>query len=881
MRESAAGVRLALEGVETRVKPSPNSHLLDPESSSRQTQTSNILNHLTSLHTLTTNLTLARSVLREAESWSTLENETLAYLSSGRYRQAAKRLSEASESIHVFQRTPKEFEVRKGLLVSLQNQLEAELDGTLGEMASHAGEAGAGQTRGRGEGRREEDGEGEEKEKMTLEEMYQIFTLIERELEYRAIYFKARRRLIMDTWTSLPSTSPLDLAQSLPQFFTTFLHTLTLESTHMRSIFPDPVISLTTFFQTTFEALEPTLGQRLQEVVDLLAGGERAGEELGALIDAWRATAGFGKNVQGVLDKLFYETQGSVALVASPSGNAPPLTSPGAKSAQRTRSRSNSVSADNKRQSRRFSRSMGAGGLPGGVIANVLAVDTATSPSAVPTLESLIGQWDAVLYEPFLEYQTDYASLEKKFILARLRSKGSSSDVAGKDAGERLLAKGTRVLSLAEDGLDRCLNFTLGFGLVDLLEAVGDVMETCLKESKGLLELPTGSGKGDSLAGKGKTTGIGIDLDELDDLADLDMDIGSAAGSGEISSFKSGLAFLRNCAKLRQRLRDFAGKVDFQVAIVSTGMNLLAQGMPLPADSPLSAVTKGSPILLKQSSLHGLAFVRLLEECDSFANLAVAQAAILDYAKDAQHAAQKAILGSLLVLADGYSALPAWSQPDKVARRGELQVPSFSLSPTDSISHITEGLLDLLRLFESFSSDEGLAFSLETLPFVDVESLNTVAATTLEETRSRPPHHRTMSNAATLAPFMDAPNLSKHHIDPNAHAPFPPEVVISTWVSSTAYTLLNHLTEQVLTEIRPPLTGSGAAQLATDLSYLANAMRALDVESAHLEIWQECCEAKMVGDLRMKLDDEGFVDRTPEAVDIARYVARLRSWNLN
>ena len=73
---------------------------------------------------------LARDVLREAESWSTLESEISSLLSEQSYEKAAEKLSKANNSMVVFQNTP-EYEARRTLMISLQNQLEASLSSAL------------------------------------------------------------------------------------------------------------------------------------------------------------------------------------------------------------------------------------------------------------------------------------------------------------------------------------------------------------------------------------------------------------------------------------------------------------------------------------------------------------------------------------------------------------------------------------------------------------------------------------------------------------------------------------------------------------------------------------------------------------------------------
>uniref|UniRef100_A0A0W0FHF5 Conserved oligomeric Golgi complex subunit 7 n=1 Tax=Moniliophthora roreri TaxID=221103 RepID=A0A0W0FHF5_MONRR len=85
------------------------------------------LEQLKRLDTIKGHMEAAREVLREAESWSTLELEVTSFLTEQNYAKAASRLSEANKSMVVFQNTP-EYDPRRTLLINLQNQLEASLN---------------------------------------------------------------------------------------------------------------------------------------------------------------------------------------------------------------------------------------------------------------------------------------------------------------------------------------------------------------------------------------------------------------------------------------------------------------------------------------------------------------------------------------------------------------------------------------------------------------------------------------------------------------------------------------------------------------------------------------------------------------------------------
>ena len=59
----------------------------------------------------------------------------------------------------------------------------------------------------------------------------------------------------------------------------------------------------------------------------------------------------------------------------------------------------------------------------------------------------------------------------------------------------------------------------------------------------------------------------------------------------------------------------------------------------------------------------------------------------------------------------------------------EARVPMFSLSPSEAMQHAAEGLLNPSRLFEVYTDDDGFAFSIETLPHVDLALLELLTET--------------------------------------------------------------------------------------------------------------------------------------------------------
>merc|ERR1711974_250945 len=74
-----------------------------------------------------------------------------------------------------------------------------------------------------------------------------------------------------------------------------------------------------------------------------------------------------------------------------------------------------------------------------------------------------------------------------------------------------------------------------------------------------------------------------------------------------------------------------------------------------------------------------------------------------------------------------------------------------------------------------------------------------------------------------------------------AFQPLSAEVVVSTWLHSLTRSVLLHLTTNILPSIKY-LTKHGAEQLASDLGYLSNVARALDVEVEQIEKWRNAID---------------------------------------
>lgn len=220
----------------------------------------------------------------------------------------------------------------------------------------------------------------------------------------------------------------------------------------------------------------------------------------------------------------------------------------------------------------------------------------------------------------------------------------------------------------------------------------------------------------------------------------------------------------------------------------------------------------------------------------------------------------------------------------------DLQLPSFSLSPSPVIQHIAEGLLNLPRLFEVYADDDALAFSVETLPFVDKDSLHAMLAHATGEAAME--DDQASRHSATSSPSVPLRRLSSNSIaslgkigaspapEADLSSNLSPEMVSATWLSSLTLSLLSHFTTDILPSIRS-LSTSGCAQLASDLAYLSNIVRALNVEWDDLERWKEAVE-ESDEDGKKKWDAKRtefrLGGRREAGYEVWETVAKMRGW---
>lgn len=806
MKDGASSLQASLVGVVQQTKEAvPNA-------------TGVALDRLRLLDTVKSRMESTREVLREAESWSSLELEVTALLAEKNYAKGAERLSEASRSMVVFQNTP-EYEPRRMLMVNLQNQLEASLSSALVSAINT-------------------------QDLVLCQSYFSIFSQIQRESEFRNYYNASRRTSVLATWSSASlidcDPSPTDtndinsqtFAEFLPKFYANFLALLNLERVSIPAIFPDPALTLSAFVSSTLLALQPPFSHRLSSLA--ATHGESVLREM---ISVLKATEDFAVQVEKVMEKI----RDTIPLSSNNSTlEAPALSNP-------------------RSHTRRRSTRMSISWRPG----------TSSTPGP-GMIKSLVDgmDWDQELFQPLLDFQIDYGTLERRSLenaLHRIVTNDSKEKSQTTDRARLLRERAVDIFTAAEESLLRCTAFTHGYGAVGLVQALDNFFKAFIDIWTADVRLETSNS-----ASLGHTTVSDDDLSDMDytaqDWSDFQTTLhllsSARAVSDRIVSFETKLRL--NLTQIATRFRFSRNEPNSFMVAICRGENQLLEQSPLNSaelhallDS-VETETQARDSFLSPPSAGGLRYSQMSAHLGSEPLLVDARQAVFTFANTCQVSLQGTILSPLRKHLAVYASLTTWeASGDPKSKRTlnahDLQIPKFSLSPTDTMQRVAEGLLNLPRLFEVYADDDALGFSLHTLPYVDPELLKGVPEQPSADAPNQPTHTRRASLSAVKP------------------TPVDPDAVSSAWLSSLGHTLLKHFTTDILPNITT-LSTAGAAQLGSDLEYLVNIVRALNVEFPELNQWKKYSELDEEEGKKMLFE----ADSTDNVLHI---VGRLRGWN--
>ncbi|KAA1069412.1 hypothetical protein PGT21_023753 [Puccinia graminis f. sp. tritici] len=900
MRENALLLRYSLKSIHTQSLPSNESQsesiqpALIPSSDSTTNQASSddtdkLLSHLSTLDLIKERMESARTVLREAEAWSTLESEVTGYLTDPipSHLKAAERLAEAAKSMVVFQHTP-EYEGRRGLMRSLQNELEASLSTNLVKALS-------------------------DKDVRRCKEFYEIFKMIEREGEFKNYYFGSRRSAISSLWNqamleppilttrsvgpSIQNTQIKLSAKSLPmflakQFYPELLRLLQTELDFLPSIFTNPIEALTAFLKSVLDNLKPSISTRLIENVEcahVLASWP-------SLVSCWNLTEDVGYKLESLISQLELKLKRNIDST-SPTSPILQLGSGSSKSDRRTSFK------------RPSSRSIGSRSGTDLLHHEDLSTTTSHAPH-------IIKDWETSLYEPFIDFQSNYFERELNFLRASLKNVtlglSAQPTMDATSTGQKLTVTMIQQLpqvlesmfTLADKALDRCEAFTHGYGVLGYAKAV-DLMlseyldtnrQTLITERENRQKRKEQNARLDGNNASSKIRGPASSSSYLDESSSQMLELeGLDYSSEDWEVFQLGLKLLATCKTIHDKLSEYEKKTHKRLIEILASLRSKSSDESIAVNEDLEPVkiklSKGAKVILEQSLLNSSElweFYETLQSSERGSNTPnplgprkdksfslssgenkrhsnhgmkpmISQArslfhksnlSVSNLIKESQQIVQSIILLPLLKQVEEYPHQTIWTQSTTELQRQkqtssistiDLKILNqFSKSPTEAISKLGEGLFNLPRLFEIYTTvdEDALAFSLETLPFVDFfevlsnwQAFHQSAVPNDNDDQSGTPSSK------------EREKKLENHLSS--------EMVISTWLSSLTLAVVNQFSHAISNTFlfnnsqfnhshlkstpKNRLSSDGLAQLLVDLDYLHNVVRALDVEDDVLD----------------------------------------------
>lgn len=783
--------------------------------------TGKAIERLKYLDLVKTRMELSRDVLREAENWSNLEAEASTIFASQDYQKAAIRLQEAEKSLVIFHNTP-EYEERRKLLTELQNQLEATVSPQLvAALSQHDISA--------------------------CQKFFTIFSQIGRKKEFCNYYYGSRKAPLVKAWqnasisdinqttatvVTAPTTTmteaisaPTTVVQKkfvdfLQEFFQELFVVLNEEYTWCGNIFPDANETIMALVENIFNSLKPSLGIRLVGLVEYYHE-----QCLPEIINAFIVSENFGRQVERVL----FNPNSQINQISQISQI----------------NQTNQINSVRKRNSITNSNST-----------NDVGINTKFLPKVN------IVTWGQVLFESFSEYQHDYAEFEKNYLIDLLKRVIREKRNGGLLDLERVMADNIgRIFSMAENALQRCMALTHGFAAVGFVDVINHYFAEFIEEYQSLL---------DQLridCGLKENTRILSSTSTNQDYFDFDQD---RLQQEDWSNFQIGLRLLATCRLASDKLNIFETTVK---STLSTVLPLINHDEDLEwyerksttildPNKTLSVGTQSSILLLKQSPLNSYLLYELLSNLETRELLESSKTSIRNFIKSCQRFVYDTIFLPIVKHLANLPSMEIWKATAELAQVSpfNLEIPTFSLAPSEYITRVGEHLLTLPQQFEVYADDKSLAFSIKSLPYSDEIPMQTdtivegIYSTTMSSNTLRDPLDADglSSSSITIANGCGTTNEDKDTtitttanmgitttVETTATATtatspqitdqeeISTEEVTHAWITSVARGTMHVLLERILAI--PQLSSHGTQQLLTDLGYLTNVLSALDI----------------------------------------------------
>jgi hypothetical protein len=865
-----------------------------------------VLEKLAALSALHSRMTAAQNVLGLAESWSTLSTDVNAYLADAKYDVAAARLNKARSSLSVFERTP-EFESRKKLLDRLAASIEAGLSPSLVDAI---------RDRDLGHAKR----------------LLGVLLEIERGPQMFSIWRHTRSEDCLKEWKRITETKDEDgsaprAAGSLPTLIRRFadrvISLLDEERKISVQVFPviAPLESVSKLASLLLSSLSPTLA--VQMTVWLSKGDSNEVLYAGEIHSAFRYMA---VGINGVVRTCEGQHYGN----SVPSQSAVQL-SPESKTQSVSVPTSTPLPTHQRRMSARRSSIIVPAKVSSGEQVQVVSHDDkgvstpSTSFERMSQWDKLLliipgsTEWEERLFTPLTEIQANYDNLERVH-LAKEMALTSVELAKPNDETAHSLSQITHLLRLAHDAALRARKLTYGLASDQLVSLFDDNLAALISATKECFEsqaatnleaLQRRKSVNYNEHGHTKTT--------AENASSYLQDSSETTGDGEEwRSFEAGmqlLSRLQNITELvsqtesiiAEQITDLAdllftpiststtvGEVLHKLCTDSSGTCTASMRQLLIASA--ERLRSGS-LLLVLRRIHAIAShkptirrgsVNYSSAPPTPISLSLFQSfrsALLNHVQSIHRHLTDMILSPLMPNLQNYATLPFWSAsrlPGSV-NDYDLNIPSFSLGPTEEMSRIGEALLDLPRLLEVWSDRgpfmwavQGLAFAPDKVRTIYEESsianedgisdLFSVPQSSQSVSSPKRDKRMSMHTAASTAVSTTSPNAEKRaamgngnhrhtpsvasiatlptrgeqgrareevlHSNPARHSEamqtVTPQLALQSYLTSICLTLVSHLVSLVLPSISQ-ITGPGASQLAADVEYLLTILSALNI----------------------------------------------------
>ncbi|KAI9309100.1 Golgi complex component 7-domain-containing protein [Cunninghamella echinulata] len=479
------------------------------------------LEKLRQLHLCKTRMEDCLSALKEAENWNNLETEVIKVINNNDFEGAATRLQNAQRSLDVLQQMP-EYEPRRQLLKKLQDAKRLDTSHVLDDLERAL------------KPKVEEALHNRDAEE--CHKFYKVYGRIGRIDDFVDLYFESRNASLLTTWQSemtnlFTITNGVNkLDKCLDIFYKSVFSLVSEEYIWCASIFPDPKSVVQALVQNILQSLDPPLDEQLGKIQK-----QSGASSLKILVSAFIVTESFGLSLERLFSKPSVNTSSS------------------------DQDQFNDTQAVKRTHSRRRSKS--------------------GSFSYVPlTLRfSESNNWSYSLYEPFLPIQSQYAILEGRLLKEELDliftafNKMKNISSALNVMQNTSISSVGKVFDLLRNSFDRCISLTHGYGTIEWLKTVNNIMadvskkfdqlmnkvKVLLQDSNNKSDINQQIGYNNNKDDEEPPSRLSLSSDTTDDL-DFNM---STENSNDWYEFQIGLQFLSVCESMNNQFKNLEEKI--------------------------------------------------------------------------------------------------------------------------------------------------------------------------------------------------------------------------------------------------------------------------------------------------------------------------------